>query len=82
MIANNRSRLDDSISGIKRSSFDTITRIANIANAMATYKIRLDFNLLYASRDNAKRIAANIPVPRSKNSARFPLSSKSVTDSS
>lgn len=29
-------------------------------------------------RDNTKRSTANIPVPKSKNSARFPLSNKSV----
>ena len=72
------SNSEDSISGIKRSSFDTITRMANIANAMATYKIRFVLSSIRKSRDIAKRIAANIPVPKSKNPARFPLSSKSA----
>ena len=41
MIANVNSIKDDSISGIKRSRFDTMVLIANKANAIETNNIRL-----------------------------------------
>jgi hypothetical protein len=67
-IANTRSNIDDSIVTPNTSSLEIITFTENIPKAIDTKRRRFVFRFLYAFKDKAKRIAANIPVPNSNKS--------------
>jgi hypothetical protein len=60
--AKRNSSREDSISGMKRSSFNNIVRIAIKPNAADTNINLFDLMFLYAINDRAKRIAAKIHV--------------------
>ena len=77
MIAKIISIIEDSTSGINRSIFDTMVRIANNPKAIETNKILFSFIFLYTTRDKPQSKAAKIPLPKSNNSAISPLSKAS-----
>jgi hypothetical protein len=78
-IASSNSNIEDSISGIKRSSLEIIVLSANRPNAIITRNICMDLVFLYATNDIPNKMAAKKPEPKSKNYAIFPFSRISVS---